>query len=211
MRCLIYQTANDRLHNVSVGISALLWRQPETETGLAHGPGGMFRAYVDDAMERRKVLLRWGFEPAWVGHDGLQLLGKGPWPWVSVDRAPASRIFAHPIRYQRCLIPADALYVADVRGGWLSGPRQSSMFLAGLWDQGTFALLTVDAPSHLRTAVATRMPMALPPELFECWLSPMVTRLEALEEVIASRRTDWIPVEAAPAIADAFVSHLRPR
>lgn len=40
-------------------------------------------------------------------------------PEESIDRAPASRICAHPIRYQRDLIPADALYLADAKGAWL--------------------------------------------------------------------------------------------
>lgn len=210
MRSLIYQTANDRLHNVSVGISAFLWRQPETETGLAHGPGGMFRAYVDDEGQRRRVVLRWGFAPAWIGSDGLRLLGMGPWPWVAIERAPSSRVFAHPLRYQRCLIPADALYVADVKGVWLRGAEQSSVFLAGLWDQGTFALLTTETPSELRDAVGPRMPAALPTEHFDRWLSPRATGLEEVQQIIAARRADWTLAVAKPATAAVYSDYLRP-
>lgn len=204
MRCLIYQTANDRLHNVSVGISAFLWRQPETESSLAQGPGGTLRAYVDGKAERCRSALRWGFEPAWVGHEGLRLLGKGPWPWVSIERAPASRVFAHPLRYQRCLVPADTLYVAEDRGAWLSGPMQVPMFLAGVWDQGTFALLTAEAPPEWRDTVGPRMPVALPEDQFERWLAPRVTCLQDVQEMIDARRADWTLAAATPAVATAY-------
>lgn len=206
MRCLIYQTANDRLHNVSVGISAFLWRQPETESSLAQGPGGMLRAYVDDMEERRRVVLRWGFAPAWIGAAGLQLLGNQPWPWVSMERAPSSRVFAHPLRYSRCLIPADTLYVAGTRGAWLTGPKQVPMFLAGVWDQGTFALLTAEAALELHDRVGPRMPIALPSKHFSRWLSPETNRLQNLLDIFAEKRTDWTPAHAKPAIDAAYSS-----
>lgn len=204
MRCLIYQTANDRLHNASVGISAFLWRQPETETSLAQGPGGMLRVYVEGEVDRCRLALRWGFEPAWVGPEGLRLLGKGPWPWVSVERAPVSRIFAHPLRYQRCLIPADALYVAEDRGTWLNGPEQAPMFLAGVWDQGTVALLTAETLPEWRTMTAPRMPVALPPEHFDRWLAPTVTHLQDVQEIVAAQRADWTLAKNKPAIAGEY-------
>lgn len=58
--CLIDQTANDRLHNVMVSISAFLWRLPETESGLAQGHGATLRAYIQLGDERRRIPLRWG-------------------------------------------------------------------------------------------------------------------------------------------------------
>lgn len=51
--------------------------------------------------------------------SGLGCFEKDIDPEESIDRAPASRIGAHPIRYQRGLIPADALYLADAKGAWL--------------------------------------------------------------------------------------------
>lgn len=50
---------------------------------------------------------------------GLGCLERDIGPEESIDRAPASRIGTHPIRYQRDLIPADALYLADANGAWL--------------------------------------------------------------------------------------------
>lgn len=50
---------------------------------------------------------------------GLDCLERDIGPVESIDCAPASRIGAHPIRYQRGLIPADALYLADAKGAWL--------------------------------------------------------------------------------------------
>lgn len=78
------------------------------------------------------------------------------------------------------------------------------MFLAGVWDQGTFALLTAEAPPEWRGTVGPRMPVALSADHFDRWLSPGVTCLPDMQEIIAARRADWIRAAATPAIAPAY-------
>ena len=50
------------------------------------------------------------------------------------DRYPASRIFAQPLRHQRCLVPADVLFVGNPHGLWLR-PATGVLFLGGVGDQ----------------------------------------------------------------------------
>lgn len=200
MRCLIYQTASDRLHNVQMGISAFLWRQPETESALARGPGAIFRVYLDGPDGRQRQALRWGFEPAWVGREGLQRLGMHPWPWVSIDRAPVSRVFAHPLRYQRCLVPADVALVGEGRGCWLQAPANDPVFLAGVWDEGTFALLTVASMPEWQARIGMRMPVAIQQADYDRWLKQALTCVHDVAEIVAARRTDWTLAPSPPAV-----------
>lgn len=206
MKGLIYQFASDRLHNVQMGIDAFLWRQPETESDLARGPGAEFRAYAAGDQERRRLVLRWGFVPSWLGSASLAGLGHSPWPWVAAERAPASRVFAHALRYQRCLVPADALCVGPGQGAWLRAAGPRTLFLGAVWDGETFALLTAPAPAALLPLVGSRMPFAIRPEDYPCWLSTQVTSAAAVAEMVAVRRSDW--ERAAPqAVNPAAFTH----
>jgi putative SOS response-associated peptidase YedK len=207
MRCLIYQLPSDRLHNVAMGITAFLWRDKDTESGAARGPGVPFRTYVQGPEGRQRAVLTWGFRPAWVGEDGLRQLGARPWPWVSVERAPASRIFAQPLRYQRCLVPADVIFVGDPAGAWLQPADNGTRFLGGVWDKGTFGLLTVKAPPGLAALVGSRLPLAILPDDFDRWTSLAVTQVAVLQEIIGRGVTGWSPSPRAP--AHEGVVHLR--
>lgn len=188
---LLYQFPSDRLHNVQMGIDAFLWRQPETESALARGPGAEFRVYAAGDEGPRRLVLRWGFVPSWVGPEALAGLGHAPWPWVAVEKAPSSRIFAHALRYQRCLVPADALCVSLARGVWLRAAGPQAMFLAALWDGETFALLTAPGPATLEPGEGLRMPLAVQVQDYPRWLSRQVTSAAAVAAMVAARRTDW--------------------
>lgn len=204
MRCLLYQSASDRLHNVQMGITAFLWRLPETESATARGPGAPFRAYVDSPTGRERRALRWGFEPAWVGPDGLRRIGAKPWPWISFERTPSSRVFAQPLRYQRCLVPADVLYVGEPQGVWLQAPAPGLLYLAGVWDQGTFAILTTDTPPEWQLRVGARMPVAIAPERYDDWLSLRITSARKVTTMVAARRTDWVLATCRPPVEAGY-------
>lgn len=200
MRCCLYQFASDRAHNVAMGITAFLWRQPETESALAQGPGGWFRGYVARPEGRHRALLRWGFEPGWVPSAVLREQGLGFWPWVAIEQAPASRVFAQPVRYQRCLIPADGLFVGHPQGAWLQ-PATGSMFLGGVWEGETFAVLTTPTPTRWQARIGPRMPMAVAPEDYDRWLAREVTAEAEVLGMVARRREDWVPGVVRPMAA----------
>lgn len=199
MRCLIYQLPSDRLHNVAMGITAFLWRDRDTESGAARGPGSRFRTYVEGPDGRRRAVLAWGFRPAWIGEGGLLQLGARPWPWVSVERAPASRIFAQPLRYQRCLVPADVIFVGDPAGAWLQPADGRPAFLGGVWDGETFGLLTVKASPELAPIVGGRLPLTIHPDDFDPWTSAALTQVAALQTIIGRTWASWVPALWAPA------------
>lgn len=199
MRTLVFQLPHDRAHNVQMGITAFLWRLPEVESGLAIGPGGFLRAYIVGGEGRQRVALRWGFEPAWLTAGRLQAAGHAPWPWVAVERAAASRVFAHPLRYQRCLVPVDAAFV---NGTWLGAEGSDTLFVGGLWDHGTVALLTTVSVPSWAARLGPRMPLVIAPCHYESWLDQDLTALSQLLPILQAPRADFVPVAARPVDPD---------
>jgi len=75
---------------------------------------------------------------------------------------------------RRCLIPADGFYewqrVGSGKQAYYVRPSRESLFgLAGVWQDGTCAILTVEANGALR-AVHHRMPAIIPPRDYSGWL-----------------------------------------
>jgi len=143
--------------------------------------------------ERRLAMLRWGLIPAWaddprIGHRLINARAE------SVAEKPA---FRAAFRRRRCLVPADGFYEwtrqGKVRTPWLVTPRGGGlMAFAGLWERWrvpasarlsgslaerspgdvveTFTVLTTEANAPMR-ALHHRMPVILPPQAFDAWLS----------------------------------------
>jgi putative SOS response-associated peptidase YedK len=75
---------------------------------------------------------------------------------------------------RRCLVPADGFYewqrVGSGKQPYYVRPSRESLFgLAGVWQDGTCAILTVEANGALR-AVHHRMPAIIPPRDYSAWL-----------------------------------------
>ena len=147
----------------------------------------------EDDGERRLALLRWGLIPSWaddprIGHRLINARAE------TVAKTPA---FRAAYRRRRCLVPADGFYEwlrrGDAREPWLFFPRdQGLMAFAGLWERWTvpdgarltgslaeylpgdavetFTILTTRPNATVRL-IHRRMPVILPPEAFDAWLS----------------------------------------
>lgn len=189
--------------------------------GVAPAPGlkprfnaapGQDQAVVLAAPAPRMSFLRWGLLPSWA---------KGPRakPQVNAraETAADKPFFRESFRWRRALIPADGWYEWPARGAdrtpRLFRLRTGAPFaFAGLWDSGTFAILTVP-PNPLVARVHDRMPALLAPDAEAEWLDPKTppARLKELlapypSELLEARRVSERVGSAAldePSLLDA--------
>ena len=150
---------------------------------------------VARATEGGRILsmLRWGMIPSWardpaIGHKLVNARSE------TVAEKPS---FRSAFRHRRCLIPADGFYEWQRRGGtrqpWLFGLRDGApLVFAGLWERWTVpegaalagslaerspgdavetcTILTA-AANETVAPVHGRMPVILPPDSWDAWLS----------------------------------------
>jgi putative SOS response-associated peptidase YedK len=129
---------------------------------------------------------RWGLVPFWASdpRQGSRMIN------ARVETVATSRAYASAFEKRRCLVPADGWY-EWVRGpggkqAYFMTPRvmngehgmTSGLALAGIWgvkgDLMTFAILTMPALGEL-ARVHDRMPLVLPPQRWEEWLTATVS------------------------------------
>lgn len=169
--------------------------------GAASAPGlrprynlapGQDAAVMLAAPAPRMSLLRWGLLPSWA---------KGP-PAKPQINARAETLadkpfFRESFRWRRALVPADGWYEWPKRGAD-KGPRLfrlkggAPFAFAGLWDSGTFAIVTVE-PNPLVARIHDRMPALLARDAEGPWLDPK-TPPERLHELLRPYPSDLLEV-----------------
>jgi len=159
--------------------------------GVAPAPGlkprynvapGQDAAVVIAAPAPRMSFLRWGLLPPWA---------KGPQAKPQINARAETLadkpFFRESFRWRRALVPAD---------GWFEWPKRGAdkaprlfrvkggepFAFAGLWEAGTFALVTVE-PNPLVARIHDRMPALLARGDEAEWLDAM-TRPERLRELL---------------------------
>ena len=136
----------------------------------------------DDLAGRRELaLVRWGLVPSWANDvaAGAPLINARA---ETVAQKPA---FRSAFKRRRCLIPADGFYEWRARP---DGPKQpyriamadDTVFaFAGIWEHWqsaegseleSCAIITTEANDRLGD-IHHRMPVILPPEIHDAWLS----------------------------------------
>lgn len=134
------------------------------------------------APERRMALLKWGLTPAWAKESPTAK----PMINARAETAADKPFFRDAFRWRRALVPADGWYEWPKRGEkiprWYSLRNGALFAFAGLWEPGTFAILTTE-PNALAAQVHDRMPAILPRALEEEWLDPK-TRPDRLKEML---------------------------
>ncbi|MGA8943941.1 MAG: SOS response-associated peptidase [Thermoactinomyces sp.] len=125
-------------------------------------------------------LMKWGLVPYWAKDPkiGCRMINARA---ETLAEKPAYKI---PFRKQRCLIPADGFYewkkLGEKKQPYRYQLKNGEPFaFAGLWDrwkQGNKTLysctiITVD-PNPLVNKVHNRMPLILPEDAYDLWLSP---------------------------------------
>jgi putative SOS response-associated peptidase YedK len=124
----------------------------------------------------------------------------------TLDQKPAYR---GPFRYRRCLIPTEGFYEwKPAQGGkqpYLIRMRSGAPFaLAGLWDHWqdpngseleTCTIIVTQA-NALIAPIHDRMPVVLPPEVWDIWLDPHQQDIRALRSILVPCASE--PMEAFP-------------
>jgi putative SOS response-associated peptidase YedK len=130
--------------------------------------------------DRRALLVRWGFVPAWVKDPkGFPLLFN-----ARSDTALEKNTYKAAMRHRRALVPASGFYEWRRAGKnkaqayWVRPKRGGPVAFAGLmetWHEpggseiDTGAILTTEANADI-AHIHERMPVVIPPEDFARWL-----------------------------------------
>lgn len=129
---------------------------------------------------RRLEALRWGLVPSWAEDPsiGSRMIN------ARSETAHEKPSFRSAFKRRRCLIPADGFYEWKRESGNGKQPFYIRMkdgkpfAFAGLWERWgegenelrTCAILTTEA-NEMMAGIHHRMPVILPDELYEAWLS----------------------------------------
>jgi|HubBroStandDraft_6_1064221.scaffolds.fasta_scaffold00329_5 putative SOS response-associated peptidase YedK len=142
---------------------------------------------------RELSLMRWGLIPSWAKDAS----GAARMINARSETAATKPTFRDPLKFRRCLIPADGFYEWKRTGT----PKQPYCFevndgelfaFAGLWDgwknaEGqwikTCSILTT-VPNAVTATVHDRMPVILDRESYDLWLDPGMTNVQVVSELL---------------------------
>lgn len=147
---------------------------------------------------RTAGMMRWGLTPSRSRNNrsSLRLLFN-----ARAETVNRRQIFRNAFSGRRCLVPANGFYewpagaVRTKTPRWVSRRDGHPIAFAGIWysaqshdeDQGTCVIITT-AANGLVTPIHDRMPVILPPERFDAWLSE---HTEPAELLALLGRRDW--------------------
>jgi putative SOS response-associated peptidase YedK len=137
--------------------------------------------YNPETKQRTLDRLRWGLVPYWANDEkiGFKTIN------ARAETVDTAHSFRSAFKKRRCLIPADGFYEwKKVVGGKIPysiAMKDDSPFVfAGLWEGWqnpetkkwlrTYTIITGE-PNELVAEIHTRMPVILPPETHDRWLS----------------------------------------
>jgi putative SOS response-associated peptidase YedK len=142
---------------------------------------------------RQLSLMKWGLIPSW-SKDGAGAAGMIN---ARSETASTKAAFRDPLKFRRCLIPADGFYEWQ-RTGKTKQPfcfeiNDGELFaFAGLWEGWkdpngnwirTCSILTT-APNVVTAAVHDRMPVIIDPDSYDVWLDPGMSNVDAASELL---------------------------
>src|SRR5579884_5550 len=135
---------------------------------------------------RQVSLMKWGLIPHWAKEASIAANTIN----AKSETAAEKPAFRDPLKFRRCLIPADGFYEWK-KSGTSKQPfcfevNEGELFaFAGLWDGWkdssgnwikTCTILTT-VPNAVTSAVHDRMPVILSPESYDQWLYPGLTNV----------------------------------
>jgi putative SOS response-associated peptidase YedK len=142
---------------------------------------------------RMLSLMRWGLIPSWAKDTP----GSAGMINARSETAATKPAFRDPLKFRRCLVPADAFYEWK-RTGAAKQPfcfdvNDGELFaFAGLWDRWrdpsgqwirSCSILTTIS-NAVTSLVHDRMPVILQRDDYNLWLDPGMTNVEALSDLL---------------------------
>ena len=142
---------------------------------------------------RQISLMKWGLIPHWAKDPSIATNTINAKSETAADKPT----FRDPLKYRRCLIPADGFYEWK-RTGAAKQPycfevNSGELFaFAGLWDgwrdpSGQWvkscSILTT-TPNAVTLAIHDRMPVILDRDRHDLWLDPRMTNVEVVSEML---------------------------
>jgi putative SOS response-associated peptidase YedK len=142
---------------------------------------------------RQLSLMRWGPIPSW----SKNISGAASMINARSETAATKPAFRDPIRFRRCLIPADAFYewkrTEKSKQPYCFAVNGGELFaFAGLWDgwkdaSGNWikscSILTT-TPNAVTSAIHDRMPVILDPDSYDLWLDPGMQNVAAISDLL---------------------------
>jgi len=169
-------------------------------------PPGTDIPVIRQSPEGKRVLhmLRWGLVPHW---------SKDPSIGAKLNNARAEGVQTKPsfrdaFRRRRCLIPADGFYEWKTEGRqkqpwYFSLKSGKHLAMGGVWESWrapdgqilrTCAVITT-GPNEVMAPVHDRMPVIIPPEHWQDWLSAAPEKVDALLAPPAAQDMQAWPVD----------------
>lgn len=142
---------------------------------------------------RELSLMKWGLIPSWAKNPSIATSTLN----AKSETAGTKPAFRDPLKFRRCLIPADGFYEWS-RTGKTTQPYcfevgEGEMFaFAGLWDGWknasgswikTCSILTT-TPNIVTSAIHDRMPVILDPDGYDLWLDPGMNKVSELSRLL---------------------------
>lgn len=132
--------------------------------------------------ERVLDLATWGLVPTWAKEGFRPLINARS---ETLTEKPSFRTAA---QYHRCLVPTNGYYEwNDGQPYFVALPGAGVIAMAGIYetgkDTGTSAVVTRAAPATL-AAIHPRCPLFVPQVFWSDWLSPEITAVEDVAELI---------------------------
>jgi len=142
---------------------------------------------------RQLSLMKWGLIPNWAKDPSIA----ASTIYAKSETAATKPAFRDPLKYRRCLIPADGFYewkkAANAKQPYCFEVNDGELFaFAALWDgwknaEGqwirTCTILTT-TPNAVTATVHDRMPVILAPDSYDLWLDPGMQNVQVISELL---------------------------
>jgi putative SOS response-associated peptidase YedK len=142
---------------------------------------------------RQISTMRWGLIPNWARDASIASSTIN----ARSESAATKPAFRDPMKFRRCLIPADGFYewkrTIGSKQPYSFEVNEGELFaFAGLWDGWkdpngnwikTCSILTT-TPNAVTSAVHDRMPVILDPDHYDLWLDPGMQKVAAITELL---------------------------
>jgi putative SOS response-associated peptidase YedK len=142
---------------------------------------------------RQISLMRWGLIPSWAKDTS----GAAGMINARSETAATKPAFRDPLRYRRCLIPADGFYewlrTSTSKQPYCFEVNDGELFaFAGLWERWrdpsgqwvkSCSILTT-TPNAVTSAIHDRMPVILDRDSHDLWLDPGMQNVAAISELL---------------------------